>query len=348
MAHESARSTPATRCRNEGLAAAHRPTVTAPRVLDRVSHHWSTWVPADACSKAHDVQEFYLRCGVTLAALHVLAGTDVHCENLIASGPHPVVVDLELLLNPGPDSTADALSRTGMLPDWRTAPSGHRFDMSALGADSEQHPDIANPSWRDVNTDQMRRVTAVADGPELDCRVRFADSWPTALEHLNDVRRGFAIGYRGFLDGREELLADPDIRSALTGLELRVLLRDSVTYARLLAYLLQPDFLRDGVDRSIEIEWLARPLSVRLQFPAPRLSVYAIEREALEAQDVPHITTSVWRAIGADEDEDLEPAGAGRSAETVYRRLASLSEEDLRARLALVENAIRGRFASTP
>ena len=80
----------------------------------------------------------------------------------------------------------------------------------------------------------------------------------------------------------------------------------------------------------------------------PRLSVYAIEREALEAQDVPHITTSVWRAIGADEDEDLEPAGAGRSAETVYRRLASLSEEDLRARLALVENAIRGRFASTP
>src|SRR5262249_7001408 len=49
-------------------------------------------VPAIACRTDWEVERFSARAGVLLAVLHVLAVTDVHCENLIASGEYPVVI----------------------------------------------------------------------------------------------------------------------------------------------------------------------------------------------------------------------------------------------------------------
>ncbi len=321
-------------------------TLTAARVLDRGSHHWGTWVPVEACATEDEVDRFYVRCGVTLAALHVLAATDIHFDNLIASADEPVVVDLEMLLNPGAGADFGSLDRTGMLPNWQTAPGGRRFDMSALGADSDQDPGVALPAWEHVNTDQMKRVTAHANGPRMDHRVRLGDTYPTALAGIHALLRGFASGYRCFLEGREELKADRDIRAALSGIDLRVLMRDTSTYARLLLHLLQPDLLRDGLDRSIEIEWLARPLSVAVSSPVARLSIYDFERRAMEAQDVPRFTTTTWSAITeASEDQDLLALGNGRTSETFYTRLRALSEADLLEQLAVIEESVHERFA---
>lgn len=318
--------------------------LTAAKVLDRGLYHWNTWVPVEACTTPDEVHRFYVRCGVTLAALHVLCVTDIHCENVIASGDHPVVVDFEMLLNPGTGSDFGTLARTGMLPNWETAPDGGRFDMSALGGDSGQRPGVAIPAWLHINTDQMVRVKSTAGGPGMDHRVQLGDVWPTALDHIDALLDGFVEGYRCFLQGREALCADLKVKAALTGIELRVLLRDTTNYARLLLYLLQPNLLRDGLDRSIEIEWLARPLSVAIPYPAARLSIYDIERRAMEAQNIPHFTVSAWNAVTAGEDEDLQALGSARVPETLYQRLAMLSEVDLHEHLTLIEDAVRRRF----
>jgi lantibiotic modifying enzyme len=221
-----------------------------------------------------------------------------------------------------------------------------RVAMSALGADSEQHPGIAIPAWRNINTDQMMRTTSAAEGPGMDHRVRLGDAWPTALDYLDALLDGFVAGYRCFLQGREELSADSEVKAALSGGGLRVLLRDTANYARLLLYLLQPKFLRDGLDRSIEIEWLARTLTAVNPSPAARLSIYDIERRAMEVQDIPHFTVSVWRAItGACPDQDLRALGNGRGPETLYHRLGTLSETDLQKNMAIIAEAVRQRFA---
>src|SRR5262249_24058858 len=59
--------------------------------LDQGSHGWMEAVPAIACRTDSEVERFYARAGVLLAVLHVLAVTDVHWENFIASGEYPVV-----------------------------------------------------------------------------------------------------------------------------------------------------------------------------------------------------------------------------------------------------------------
>lgn len=317
--------------------------LTAPRVLDRGSHHWGEWVQAGPCTTADQVDAFYVRAGATIAVLNVLAATDIHSDNLIACAEEPVVVDLEMVLNPAPHPAS--VDRTGMLPSRYTEPEGPAVDLSALGADADQDAGITFPMWEHVNSDQMRRVSLSGPRPSMNHRVRLGESAPPASEHLDALRRGFATAYRCFLASRDELLADEAVRAAMSGLELRVLLRDTRTYARLLIYLLQPKLLRNGLDRSIEIEWLARPLGIELRSVA-RASIYEAERRALEAQDVPRLTTTMWNALpAAEHDRDLLALGYGRTPNTFYARIAALSENDLQEQLAIIERAVVERFA---
>lgn len=246
------------------------------RALDRTTHGWVESVAYFECSSDEDVERFYTRCGMLLAVLYALATTDVHCENLIASGEHPVVVDLETILSAsaqesqlsqGQDTEENSLSEepsvlsSGFLPRWQTAPDGHRFDMSALGADDTQDPGIRLPAWQRTNTDQMAFSEAISVAAYMTHRVGLAGGWPSAVDHLPRILEGFREVYSCLLVNQQELLSNDRLLGGFDQLELRVLARSSATYAQLHLHLLHPEFLKDGIDRSIELEWLARPLS---------------------------------------------------------------------------------------
>jgi lantibiotic modifying enzyme len=132
-------------------------------------------------------------------------------------------------------------------------------------------------------------------------------------------------------------------------LELRVLLRDSATYGRLHLHLLHPEFLEDGLDRSIELEWLARPLCIRARPSQGRVRVYERERVAMERLDLPHFDTTAWREMRHDpQTEEAKAFGGKRDARIVRRRLAALSPEACRRQLALIVRSVRLRYPSVP
>src|SRR5206468_453973 len=88
---------------------------------------------------------------------------------------------------------------------------------------------------------------------------------------------------------RDELLAERGPLRRFRGLKLRFILRATRTYAQLARRLLRPEFLRDGADRSIEMDRLARAFALHYagaQDPPP-WEVYHAERAALERQDIP-------------------------------------------------------------
>jgi type 2 lantibiotic biosynthesis protein LanM len=324
--------------------------VGSPAILDRRTHHWSTWVPSVECVSSSDVDAFYERAGATIAVLHALAVTDIHCENLIASGPHPVVVDLEMLLNPGPSDVDDSLDRTGMVPTWNFSELGHPVDLSALGAGAELNHDVDRYAWCNINTDQMMRVAGAAEIPTLTHRVRLGSAYPPVSEHVESLLHGFTALYGELLVRREQIVSDRTINAALSGLELRVLLRDSATYADLLTHLLEGRFLRNGLDRSIEIEWLARPLGVQESCPEIREAIYEFERASIEFQDVPRFTTTWWKRTFESEGEDeLRPLGIARDASVLVTRLKNFSEAALQSGINELRNAVEhsGR-ASAP
>lgn len=329
------------------------------RGVDCGSHGWVEFVPCKECSSNAEVKRFYVRCGMVLAILHALAITDVHSENLIASGEWPVVVDLETLLNASAfesqtDETGTGESglsltpsvlNSGFLPRWQTSSDGHFFDMSALGGDDIQNPGIQLPGWERTNTDQMAFVTTKKVATRMSHRVQLDGRWPSALEHLPSILEGFREVYSCLLIHQRALLLDNRLMDAFDQLELRVLVRNSATYAELHFHLLHPDLLRDGIDRSLELEWLARPLSATVIPQKGRIQLYEIERAAMENLDIPHFSTSVWRTLEhSPEDTDLSILGVERDSQALRVRLASLSQDDCIKQLNIIEDAVRSRF----
>src|SRR5207248_11212631 len=97
-------------------------------IIDKQTYGWSEFVPACDCTAREEVERFYQRQGGYLALLYALEATDFHAENLIASGEHPVLVDLEALfqlrlredapqVNPASDTIARSVLRIGLLPE---------------------------------------------------------------------------------------------------------------------------------------------------------------------------------------------------------------------------------------
>src|SRR5262249_22139482 len=77
-----------------------QPAFCTLRMLDRGAYGWSEFVASETCDSLPALRRFYQRQGAYLALLYVLEATDLHCENLIAAGEHPVLVDLEAIFHP--------------------------------------------------------------------------------------------------------------------------------------------------------------------------------------------------------------------------------------------------------
>lgn len=330
------------------------------RALDRTTHGWVEFVDSSECQSGAGVERFYTRCGMLLAVIYALGTTDVHSENLIANGEHPVIVDLETLLSGSAMETQSLRIQTnedevdarpsvlssGFLPHWQTAADGHQFDMSALAADDAQDPGIRLPVWRNINTDQMTFADETGVETSMDHRVRLAGNYPSVSAHLPKIVEGFKEVYSLLLANRQKLLSNKRLFARFDGLELRILVRGSVTYGQIHLHLLHPQFLRDGIDRSLELEWLARPLCATTTPEKSRMLMYETERKAMECLDIPRFTTSAWKDVEFSlDDPDMMNLCSARDSRVLRQRLAHLSSDDCAKQVALIENAVRSRFA---
>src|SRR5688572_20568738 len=79
------------------------PPMQTMAVLDRGNYGWVEFVAYQSCSTAEELKRFFQRHGAYLALLYALNSNDFHFENLIAVGEHPLLIDLETLLQPNFD-----------------------------------------------------------------------------------------------------------------------------------------------------------------------------------------------------------------------------------------------------
>lgn len=60
----------------------------------------SKYVEHRHCRKKEELENYYFRIGELLAILYVLDASDIHRENIIASGEYPILIDCETLFSP--------------------------------------------------------------------------------------------------------------------------------------------------------------------------------------------------------------------------------------------------------
>ncbi|MER5963682.1 type 2 lanthipeptide synthetase LanM family protein [Streptomyces sp. NPDC002057] len=240
------------------------------RLLDRGDYGWVEFVVARPCASAEEVETFYRRQGALLALLHLLDGTDVHHENLIAVGAHPVLVDVETLFHPplpvaateDPAARAlhDSVYRVGLLPQLLVGDHS-ALDVSAVGGGHEAVSPVDRPDWAGAGTDRMRLVRRAGTFGESANRPHLAGGGPIEPgAHVEALCAGFRAGYTVIGAAREELLHGTSLLKDFAEDEVRVVVRPTWIYSMLLDESTHPGLLKDADERQRVLESLRTDL----------------------------------------------------------------------------------------
>ncbi|WP_198347894.1 type 2 lanthipeptide synthetase LanM family protein [Plantactinospora sp. KBS50] len=295
---------------------------------------YAEFIPHLPLADVRAAERFYRRAGALLALLHAVRGVDLHCENLIACGEHPVIVDAEALFHPElaaagvPDDPARLLlgasvHRTGMLPSVQVGPSGVA-DCSGLSGQAGV-PALERLDWvlAGADRDQLRPRARSGGGRLNMPRLRGRELDPS--DHGAALLSGLRAGYDAIMNDR------PGFRDLLAGcadVETRLVFRPTLTYALLLDGATHPDLLRDAAGAQ-------RAFTVLSQHPAVdplRRPLVQHEVADLLRGDIPVFTAvpdrrDVWASTG-ERLPDLLPSTGLADAAAVLSGMGAADRRD--------------------
>ncbi|HEU5381016.1 MAG TPA: type 2 lanthipeptide synthetase LanM family protein [Ktedonobacteraceae bacterium] len=326
-----------------------QPTFRTIAVIDQGDYGWSEFVSAQSCVSENEVARFYERQGSYLALLYALNAIDIHAENVIAAGEHPMLVDLEALFHQeignvdatqpfqiGQHSINNSVFRIGLLPCRIWSSKGAQgIDLSGMGGQEGQISPFKSPRWEGLGTDQMRLVRQQSEIAAGQNRPKLNGEHVEVLAYRASLLSGFTKMYRLLQDRCEALLTE--ILPLFAQDEIRLLFRPSQRYANLLLESFHPDLFRDAVERERFFDQLWREVEVR-----PFLAkILPTERRELLRGDIPLFKTSpASRAIFTSAGESLGPFFDISSLDLVKQRLQSLDEQDLTRQCWIIEAAL--------
>lgn len=326
------------------------PKLRTPRTCSRQDHGWVEYVEPCECSGADEVDRFFERQGAYLAALHALGATDLHRENVIASGEHPVIADLETLFHPvlgtledleSPNlqtfvsATRASVLSTGLLPArFGAAPT---VDLSGLRGRSGQLTPYRVLQWRDPGSDTWRYARDQAKLPVSHHAAQLDGQSVSVDGHIGHLLSGFERCYRLIAGHRAELSGVDGLFARFRNDRIRVVLRSTQTYGVLLQESCHPDVLRDSLARD--------RLFDRLWFPVERnphlAPIIDAEQRDLWNNDVPVFTSTPGsRDLLTSSGQRFADYLSESSLQTTTARLARFSEDDLIRQTWLIHAAL--------
>lgn len=317
-------------------------------ILNCHSHGWEEFIFFRDCKTLDDLNRFYERQGALLAVFYALEATDFHYENLIASGEHPVPVDLESLFHPSisnPDngqSDAQAESvikqsviRVGALPFrlWSKA-DYDGIDLSGMSAVSGQlWPDrLPHPSRS--GTDEMHFIRKRPEFKEGQNLPTLNGTKVNITDYAQGVISGFTNMYELLMKYRLDLLDDAGPLACFLEDDVRVLLRPSRIYSLLLFESFHPDLLHDALDR----EQLFDKLWVGVKELPCLAKVIPHELRDLQQGDLPFFTTrpnscDLFNSVG----QRIASFFNESSMALVRRRIQRFSNSDLSRQIWFIQ-----------
>lgn len=270
-----------------------------PRVVSREGYGWTEFIDHTCCRDERDVATYFERAGAWLALFHALAAGDMHQENLIACGAHPVPIDLETVLQQpervmGTDHPSHRAARkavnesvlaVGLLPGYARTGQDDAFVVGGMASNWTTRETVA---WHDVNTDEMRPIRVTETPPTTN--LPHVDGRHYGLDgQLDALLRGFR-GYATFLAGRAEML------SRFKGTRVRRVVRPTQFYDLLLTRLRDDRSMGDGATWSAQADFVARMADWE-DDADPLWPLVSEERAALLQLDVPMFTTDANAGI---------------------------------------------------
>ncbi|MGB8242451.1 MAG: type 2 lanthipeptide synthetase LanM, partial [Pseudolabrys sp.] len=286
----------------------------AVRAIACNGYGWTEFID-HAGADAAGCQRFFLRAGAWLALFHCFVANDMHQENMIAAGDHPVPIDLETILQStteeheiadpeaqasdrAMEKLANSVMMVGLLPAYGRTPDNKVFAMGGMTADWNSKIKI---KWVNINSDEMR-PTRSKETSEANPNLPHVDGrYARLADHIDDLVSGFE-DYAKFLQRQGRDAKFGDMYESFVGLPVRKVVRATRFYSMLLQRLKNSRMMDDGATWSAQADFMARlaewDKNTDVFWPLQRA-----ERSALIALNVPHFVSP------NDESEIHDAAG---------------------------------------
>jgi type 2 lantibiotic biosynthesis protein LanM len=334
------------------------------KVIDRSTYGWVEFAEASPCQNEDELRRYYQRSGILLCLVYVLEGTDLHRENIIACGEHPVLIDHETLMHPririidgentinstryiANQQIHNSVFRTGLLPQWEMGPGNQKYDASGLGGIGQQETFFRVPRWHNINNDMMVIGNEnIKIQPKSNIPVPDQNSDELFLqEYFENIIDGFRKTYYFLIDKREVILAPDGPLTLLAHQPIRFVFRATQVYSSILKQSLNPKFLRDGIDRSIHFDILSR-VGILSESKPLFWPLIKIEQDSLQQLDIPLFTAnSDSDALVVSPTQTINNYFTEASFDSIVSRLNQLNNNDLEQQIFFIEGSLYSRVA---
>jgi type 2 lantibiotic biosynthesis protein LanM len=309
--------------------------------LARNGYGWTEFIAHTGCADQADCERFFRRAGVWLALLHCFAATDMHQENMIAAGDHPVPIDLETILQPNaeehkvlePEGEAfnaameiigNSVMTVGLLPAYGRSVDNNVFAMGGMTADWGARTIVA---WNNVNSDAMRPVKVKEGGTTNTNLPHIGGRYAKFADHIDSFVSGFA-DYAEFLLRQIRGATANALLDGFTGLPVRRVVRPTRFYYMLLQRLKNHRSMDDGAIWSAQADFVTR-LADWDKESDPLWPLHRAERSALLALNVPHFVTSSDGTEISDATGISARTDATCGLERARARMQNLDEKEI-------------------
>ena len=310
------------------------------RVLARDGYGWSEFIDYIECSGRRGFESFFRRAGAWLCLFHIFVGTDMHQENMIAAGDHPVPIDLETILQAAETGSetaiaetfafelarrkiADSVIMTALLPTYARSPGNMVFGQGGLLNHQSQ---TTERHWENINTDSMKR-----GHKRIEFGFKNIPGFDGEQARLGDFIDSLVAGYEAyavFLSRYKATTGGRMLFDAFAGLPTRTILRPTRFYFLLLERLKDHRNMADGAEWSAHLDFVARLMD--WDKPAdPLWPLLKAERAALADLNVPHFISTTDSDEIADASGILTRTGAEPGLHRAQSRFAKFDSEEV-------------------
>src|SRR5262245_3999237 len=287
----------------------------AVRAIAPDGYGWTEFVDHTEYTDREGDKQFFRRAGAWLALFHCFVANDMHQENMIAAGEHPVPIDLETILQSTVDESqiaepeaqafdlateklANSVMMVGLLPAYGRSPDNNVFAIGGMTADWNAKIRI---KWDNINTDEMR-PTRSKEVTNTNPNLPFVDGHYVKLaDHTDDLVSGFR-DYIDFLLRHIRSSEAESLYKDFAGLPVRKVIRATRFYSMLLQRLKNSRSMDDGILWSAQADFMAR-LAEWDKDKDDFWPLQRAERSALLTLNVPHFVSP------SDENEIHDASG---------------------------------------
>ena len=324
----------------------------AVRAIASDGYGWTEFIDHAGTDRA-GCQRFFRRAGAWLALFHCFVANDMHQENMIAAGEHPVPIDLETILQSNIDESqtadpeaqafdlateklANSVMMVGLLPAYGRSPDNNVFAIGGMTADWNAKIKI---KWENINTDEMR-PTRSKEVTNTNPNLPFVGGRYVKLaDHTDDLVSGFR-DYTGFLL-RHIRSSEPErLYRDFAGLPVRKVIRATRFYSMLLQRLKNTRSMDDGILWSAQADFIAR-LAEWDKDNDDFWPLQRAERSALLALNVPHFVSP------SDENEIHDASGysvrvaASPGLNRARERIQTFDEKEIDWQIEVIRESTR-------